>query len=163
LIAPARPAPLTAEKSVDLRGETVEESVWTDLAELIKTPICDDVPLRLVLIDSGFRPGKRVDLPLNRIYDFCRRFHRFVRPTKGSCSRWIARPALRATSQTSAASWPSFDRQAMSGSGQTLPNQTFRPMSGLPPVATELRTCRIGSFVPIVLQKSQNAVRRNFR
>src|SRR5262249_18623445 len=29
-------------------------------------------------------PGKREELPLNRIYDFCRRFPRFVRPTKGS-------------------------------------------------------------------------------
>jgi phage terminase large subunit GpA-like protein len=66
-----------------LWGETTEEQVWNDLAELIKTPVCG-MPLRLVLIDSGFRPGKRVELPLNRIYDFCRRFQRLVRPTKGS-------------------------------------------------------------------------------
>jgi phage terminase large subunit GpA-like protein len=66
-----------------LWGETVEEQIWSDLASFIKQPVCG-VPLRLVLIDSGFRPGKRVELPLNRIYDFCRRFPRFVRPTKGS-------------------------------------------------------------------------------
>jgi phage terminase large subunit GpA-like protein len=66
-----------------LWGETVEESVWTDLAAFINTPVCD-MPYRMVLIDSGFRPGKRDDLPLNRIYDFCRRFQRLVRPTKGS-------------------------------------------------------------------------------
>jgi phage terminase large subunit GpA-like protein len=66
-----------------LWGETAEESVWTDLAELIRAPICD-MHLRMVLIDSGFRPGKRDALPLNRIYDFCRRFPRAVRPTKGS-------------------------------------------------------------------------------
>jgi phage terminase large subunit GpA-like protein len=66
-----------------LWGETIEEAVWTDLAELIATPICGR-QLRLVLIDSGFRPGKVDELPLNRIYDFCRRFPRLVRPTKGS-------------------------------------------------------------------------------
>lgn len=66
-----------------LYGETVEEAVWTDLAEMISQPICG-VPYRLVLIDSGFRPGKRDDLPLNRVYDFCRRFPRVVRPTKGA-------------------------------------------------------------------------------
>jgi phage terminase large subunit GpA-like protein len=68
-----------------LYGETVEEGVWTDLADLMKTPVAG-VPIRMVLIDSGFRPGKRDDLPLNRIYDFCRRFPRLVRPTKGSSS-----------------------------------------------------------------------------
>jgi phage terminase large subunit GpA-like protein len=66
-----------------LYGETIEEAVWNDLADFIKTPVCD-VPIKMVLIDSGFRPGKRDELPLNRIYDFCRRFPRFVRPTKGS-------------------------------------------------------------------------------
>jgi hypothetical protein len=36
----------------------------------------------------------------------------------------------------------------MSGLGQTLPIRAFWTMSGLPPVATELRTSRIGSFGP---------------
>ena len=66
-----------------LYGETVEEGVWTDLADLIATPVCGRL-VQLVLIDSGFRPGKPDELPLNRIYDFCRRFPRLVRPTKGS-------------------------------------------------------------------------------
>jgi len=65
-----------------LYGETAEEAVWGDLADLITTPVCGH-PLRLVLIDSGFRPGKPDVLPLNRIYDLCRRFPRHVRPTKG--------------------------------------------------------------------------------
>jgi phage terminase large subunit GpA-like protein len=68
-----------------LFGDTVEEGIWTDLADLIASPICG-YPLRLVLIDSGFRPGKVEELPLNKIYDFCRRFPRLVRPTKGSSS-----------------------------------------------------------------------------
>jgi phage terminase large subunit GpA-like protein len=66
-----------------LHGETVEAPVWDDLADLIQTPICG-IPIKLVLIDSGFRPGKRIELPLNRVYEFCRRFPRHVRPTKGS-------------------------------------------------------------------------------
>jgi phage terminase large subunit GpA-like protein len=66
-----------------LFGETIEEGVWTDLADLIATPVCGRL-VQLVLIDSGFRPGKVDELPLNRIYDFCRRFPRLVRPTKGS-------------------------------------------------------------------------------
>jgi hypothetical protein len=38
--------------------------------------------------------------------------------------------------------------------GQKLPLRPLRLMSGLPSVATELRTSRNGSFVPILLQKS---------
>ena len=44
------------------------------------------MPIRLAFIDSGFRPGKTDTLPINRIYEFCRRFMRRVRPTKGSSS-----------------------------------------------------------------------------
>ena len=36
----------------------------------------------------------------------------------------------------------------MSAMGQRLPNRAFRAMSVLPPVATGLRTSRIGRFVP---------------
>jgi phage terminase large subunit GpA-like protein len=66
-----------------LFGETIEEGVWADLGDLIRTPV-QGYPIRLVLIDSGFRPGKVEQLPINRIYDFCRRFPSLVRPTKGS-------------------------------------------------------------------------------
>src|SRR5207244_7006491 len=37
---------------------------------------------------------------------------------------------------------------ALSAMGHSRPNWTVCAMSGLPPVATELRTSRIGSFVP---------------
>ncbi len=66
-----------------LFGETVEEPVWDELADLLQDPVCG-VPIRMCLIDSGFRPGKPITLPLNRIYEFCRRFSRNTRPTKGS-------------------------------------------------------------------------------
>lgn len=39
-------------------------------------------------------------------------------------------------------------RASMSERGQSRPNPIFWAMSGLPPVATELRTSEIGSFVP---------------
>ena len=47
--------------------------------------------VRMWLIDSGFRPGKRFTLPLNRVYEFCRKFPQLVKPTKGSSGK-PARP-----------------------------------------------------------------------
>jgi phage terminase large subunit GpA-like protein len=90
-----------------LWGETTEESIWTDLADLIKTPV-GDMSLRLVLIDSGFRPGKKIELPLIRIFDFCRRFPRFVRPTKGSSQAMrvpIIKSKIEVTRHGAAAKW----------------------------------------------------------
>ena len=66
-----------------LHGETVETAVWEDLIDLIQTPI-GGKHIRLTLIDSGFRPGKPIELPLNRVYEFARRFPRHVRCAKGS-------------------------------------------------------------------------------
>ena len=68
-----------------LQGVTTEVEVWTALADLIATPI-HGLPIRWAFVDSGFRPGKLETLPINRVYDFCRRFPRNVRPTKGSSS-----------------------------------------------------------------------------
>ena len=48
--------------------------------------------------------------------------------------------------------WPlrsdQFLLTRVSAQGQSLPNWTFRTMSASPSIATELRTSRIGSFVP---------------
>lgn len=66
-----------------LRGDTAEEEIWDALGDLVSQPI-DGMPIKLSFIDSGFRPGKTDTLPINRIYEFCRRFLRRVRPTKGS-------------------------------------------------------------------------------
>jgi phage terminase large subunit GpA-like protein len=66
-----------------LRGDTSEEEVWLALGDLVSEPI-RGLPIRLCFVDSGFRPGKTDTLPLNRVYEFCRRFPRRVRPTKGS-------------------------------------------------------------------------------
>jgi phage terminase large subunit GpA-like protein len=69
-----------------LYGETIEEAIWTDLADLMQTGVCG-LPLRLVLIDGGYRPGGVDELPLNRVYDFARQFPRLVRVTKGSSTQ----------------------------------------------------------------------------
>jgi len=68
-----------------LRGDTSDEEIWSALGDLVTQPV-DHLPIRLAFIDSGFRPGKVDTLPLNRVYEFCRRFMRRVRPTKGSAS-----------------------------------------------------------------------------
>jgi phage terminase large subunit GpA-like protein len=68
-----------------LRGDTAEEEIWAALGDLVTTPV-EGLPIRLSFVDSGFRPGKTDTLPLNRVYEFCRRFMRRVRPTKGSSS-----------------------------------------------------------------------------
>ena len=66
----------------EIMGRTSDTEVWDELAELVSTPI-GGKRLRLVLVDSGYRPGKPVNLPVNRIYAFARRFPRLVRATKG--------------------------------------------------------------------------------
>ena len=68
-----------------LRGDTAEEEIWAALGDLVSQPV-GGLPIKLTFIDSGFRPGKTDTLPLNRVYEFCRRFMRRVRPTKGSAS-----------------------------------------------------------------------------
>jgi phage terminase large subunit GpA-like protein len=66
-----------------LRGDTAEEDIWGALGDLLVTPI-GAIPIKLAFVDSGFRPGKTDTLPLNRVYEFCRRFMRRARATKGS-------------------------------------------------------------------------------
>ncbi len=66
-----------------LNGDPAEPAVWNDLADLVTAPV-EGMPIKLCFVDSGFRPGKVDILPVNRIYEFCRRFGRRVRPTKGS-------------------------------------------------------------------------------
>jgi phage terminase large subunit GpA-like protein len=68
-----------------LRGDTSEEEIWGALGDLLTQPV-GGMAIRLAFIDSGFRPGKTDTLPLNRVYEFCRRFMRRARPTKGSSS-----------------------------------------------------------------------------
>lgn len=69
-----------------LVGPTTEQPVWDDLANLLTTPIGDMV-IHKAFIDSGFRPGKPLNLPVNKVYEFCRRFPRRCYPTKGKATQ----------------------------------------------------------------------------
>lgn len=69
----------------ELWGETAHPEVWEDLADLL-TQTWGGLAIRLGFIDSGYRPGKKFVLPINRVYEFCRR-HTRVYPSKGFASR----------------------------------------------------------------------------
>jgi phage terminase large subunit GpA-like protein len=68
--------------SDELHGFTNEPEIWNDLANVLLDTY-GGLPISLALIDSGFRVNKIDEGPTNVVYDFCRRFTRFVRPTKG--------------------------------------------------------------------------------
>jgi phage terminase large subunit GpA-like protein len=63
-------------------GSTTEPAVWEVLGDLVAERFAD-LALRLAFIDSGYRPGKPWQVPENRVYEFCRRFARSTRATKG--------------------------------------------------------------------------------
>lgn len=75
-----------------LQGDTADEGVWNDLERLSQTTY-DGIPISLALIDSGFRPGKKFELPVNRVYEFCRRNRRLFKPTKGASTQMV-RPIM---------------------------------------------------------------------
>ena len=79
-------------ESGELAGYTNEPEIWNDLANLL-TDTWGGMPIALSLIDSGFRPNKPDEGPINVVYDFCRRFRRFVRPTKGYAT--LSAPIMR--------------------------------------------------------------------
>lgn len=65
-----------------LYGPTAGDEIWSDLADLMLTPI-DGMQIERVLIDSGFRPGKKEQVPEHKVYEFCRRWAWICTPTKG--------------------------------------------------------------------------------
>lgn len=66
----------------ELFGPTVDEDVWDDLEDVLLDRY-GGLPIRMALIDSGFRPGNPKQVPENRVYSFCQRHERICRPTKG--------------------------------------------------------------------------------
>lgn len=78
----------------ELHGSTAGQDIWDDLADLLATPI-DGRVIKVAFIDSGFRPGKKEGVPVNRVYEFCRKHRRFVFPSKGS-SHVMLRPLVKA-------------------------------------------------------------------
>lgn len=69
----------------ELYGDTSKDEVWDDLADFALGDF-DGMPVKLWFVDSGFRPGKKFDVPSHRVYEFCRRFSTRTRATKGSSS-----------------------------------------------------------------------------
>nr|WP_113946254.1 terminase gpA endonuclease subunit [Pseudochrobactrum asaccharolyticum] len=69
----------------EIYGQTEEQEVWDMFANVV-TDLYDGLPLSLVLVDSGYRPGKKFVVPEHRVYAFARRFPNLVRATKGSSS-----------------------------------------------------------------------------
>lgn len=72
-------------------GETCEEEVWSNLEEVLLQKY-GGMPIRLALIDSGYRPGRPDAVPENRVYEFCCKHRRFCRPTKGRSTQ--AKPII---------------------------------------------------------------------
>lgn len=66
----------------ELWGETEHDPVWQQLAEVLDQSF-GEYRIRLMLIDSGYRPGDKDKIPTNQVYMFCRRFKGRVLPTKG--------------------------------------------------------------------------------
>lgn len=76
----------------EIFGSTEEREVWNVLSEVV-TDTYDGLPIRLGLVDSGFRPGKPFVIPEHRVYTFARKFPNLIRATKGS-SVTMRRPIL---------------------------------------------------------------------
>ena len=70
----------------ELWGPTAQTAVWNELSVLLTSPI-DGQLIKMAFVDSGFRPGEKTWLPVNRVYEFCRRHRRFVFATKGTRPR----------------------------------------------------------------------------
>ena len=70
----------------ELWGTTAEPEVWTDLDDLLQERFAG-LPIRICVIDSGFRPDKRERGPETIVYEFCRTHQRQCRPSKGASTR----------------------------------------------------------------------------
>ncbi len=67
----------------EIFGDTAELDVWNKLG-VVLTDLYDGIPIKLALIDSGYRPGKKFQVPDNMVYRFCRRFPKLAYATKGA-------------------------------------------------------------------------------
>ncbi len=86
----------------ELYGMTEGEEVWDTFANVL-TDTYDGLPIRLALVDSGYRPGKKFLVPEHRVYAFARRFPHLVRATKARLTRCASRSWLTRSTSRSAA------------------------------------------------------------
>lgn len=76
----------------EIWGATEKLDVWGELDDMLSSRY-GDFAIKVALIDSGFRPGKKDTVPEHRVYEFCRLHQRFVFPTKGT--DYMASPFVR--------------------------------------------------------------------
>lgn len=79
-------------ESGEIAGFTNEPEVWGDLSSVLLDAY-GGLHIALCLIDSGFRVNKPNEGPANVVYEFARRFRRFVKPTKGYST--LSAPVMR--------------------------------------------------------------------
>lgn len=73
--------------SGEIWGDTSQEEVWSDLATDILGMTWGGLPIKLMFVDAGYRPGKRELVPEHKVYEFARRHPRQVRAVKGYDTR----------------------------------------------------------------------------
>lgn len=79
----------------EIQGDTSQPEVWDDLEEFLRAPVGNTGRyIKLAFLDTGFRPGKPFQVPVNRCYEFCRKMRKFVFATKGS-SKILVRPLVQ--------------------------------------------------------------------
>lgn len=66
----------------EIWGDTSEPAVWNDLTSLLETDF-SGLYIRLMFVDSGYRPGKPDEGPEHIVYAFARQHVRRVRAIKG--------------------------------------------------------------------------------
>ncbi len=66
----------------ELYGDTEFDAVWMALVPIMEKKF-SGMPIRLVGIDSGYRPGDKHRTPTNQVYSFCHRHRHIAIPTKG--------------------------------------------------------------------------------
>ena len=69
-------------------GETIHNDVWHRLLEnVLNRSYGDELMVELAFIDSGFRPGRIDEIPVNLVYQFCDVYNRICEPVKGFATR----------------------------------------------------------------------------
>lgn len=66
----------------ELNGETAYDEVWTQLSSVLEARY-GEFRIRMMLVDSGYKPGEADRNPDNQVYLFCRRHKGIAFPSKG--------------------------------------------------------------------------------
>lgn len=69
-----------------LQGDTADDAIWEDLSTMVQDHY-DGLPIKMAFIDSGYRPGKKDEVPIHRVYEFARKHRSNVRAAKGLSSK----------------------------------------------------------------------------